>query len=93
VATYAYRCGTCGLFDVDRPMGSAPPAVPCPACDAGAPRVYTPPLLAWTPSPLARARAAEERSADYPKVTDRVPPRRGRASPPGDPRWKHLPKW
>jgi putative FmdB family regulatory protein len=91
MTSYAYRCAMCGPFDIDLPMGTAPRALPCPRCEADASRVYTPPMLARTSGPLARALAAEEKSADYPDVSTRVPTRRRPASPP-DPRWAGLPK-
>ncbi len=90
---YAYRCGSCGPFDVERPMGAAPKAAPCPRCAAGAPRLYTAPLVSRTPAGAANALAAQEKSRDCPDVTTRLPPSRVPAVPPPDPRRRALPKW
>ncbi|GAA2205475.1 hypothetical protein GCM10009850_009330 [Nonomuraea monospora] len=90
MATYAYHCAGCGPFEVRRPIGTAEPAEPCAACGEPAPRRYTPPLLARTPAPEARARQAQEASAHEPQVVRRAPA--APEPPPPDPRWAGLPR-
>ncbi|MPZ87888.1 MAG: zinc ribbon domain-containing protein [Nitriliruptorales bacterium] len=95
MTVYEYLCRECGVFEVDRPMGTAVPEVPCPRCARNARRRFCPPLLSRAPSALAVAHAREEKSRDEPEVVDRVPPRpahRG-GRPPGHPALKRLPKW
>jgi putative FmdB family regulatory protein len=92
VAIYQYRCAQCGPFEVTRPIGTAVPAEPCADCGDPAARVYTPPMLARTPRPLARALNAAEASAHEPRVVDRVPPARRAPAPPADPRHALLPR-
>jgi putative FmdB family regulatory protein len=75
MATYEYRCERCGLFDIDRAMGTAPRAMACPTCGAEAARVFSAPLLTRTPAALGKALAREERSGYEPEVVTRVPPK------------------
>lgn len=93
MAIYQYRCAECGPFDVSRPIGTAASAETCAACGGGASRVFTPPLLARTSRPFARALQAQEASAHEPQVVKRAPeaPRRP-AAPPADPRHALLPR-
>jgi putative FmdB family regulatory protein len=92
VATYQYRCAECGPFEVSRPIGTAEAAEPCAACGDRSDRVFTPPLLARTPRPLARALSTSEASAHEPRVVGRVPEKRRAPSPPADPRHALLPR-
>ncbi|MGC9665072.1 FmdB family zinc ribbon protein [Planosporangium sp. 12N6] len=80
MATYEYRCPRDGSFDVRSPIGTAAPAVPCPACGDEARRVISAPALARTPRPLAAALDRAARSAEAPEVVSAPPPRRA-ASP------------
>lgn len=73
---YAYRCPTCGPFDVRRPLGSAGEVEPCPGCDGPGRRVFTAPALARTPTAATSARARAEASAYEPEVVGQPPPRR-----------------
>lgn len=73
---YEYRCGRCGSFTVQRPMGTAARAEACPGCGAASPRRYLAPGTRQVPAPLARALAMEEASADHPEVVHELPPRR-----------------
>ncbi|MGY1734525.1 FmdB family zinc ribbon protein [Geodermatophilus sp. SYSU D00684] len=91
MAAYLYRCPACGPWEVRRPIGTAQASEACPTCGDTGRRVYTAPLLARTPAPLAAARAREEASADAPAVTTAVPPAPRRPVP-RDPRWSALPK-
>jgi putative FmdB family regulatory protein len=77
VAVYVYRCTGHGLIEVTRAMGSADAAVPCPACDLQATRVFTAPRLSLG-SPARRALIDRtERTRDEPDVVSAPPPRSG----------------
>jgi putative FmdB family regulatory protein len=78
---YEYRCDRCGEFEERRSMGTAAASASCPGCGRPARRVWSPPLLARTPAPLAGMLAREEQSRDAPQVVERPPPRRRRAAP------------
>jgi hypothetical protein len=75
MVTYQYRCGRDGLLEVARPIGTAPPAVPCPGCGEPAPRVFTPPLLGLAPRRVVAAIDRAEASRYEPAVVS-APPRR-----------------
>ncbi|CNE32000.1 putative regulatory protein%2C FmdB family [Mycobacterium tuberculosis] len=92
VATYRYRCAECGPFDVVRPIGTAGDAERCASCGGEASRVFTAPLVARMPRPLARALGAQEASAHEPRVVGRVPDAPRRPAPPPDPRHARLPR-
>lgn len=93
MATYEYRCAGHGAFTVHRPIGTAGPAEACPSCGGEATRVFTAPRVTRTPAPLARARAAEDRSRDQPDVVTDVPPAaRPRSRSPYNPAWSQLPR-
>jgi putative FmdB family regulatory protein len=91
MASYLYRCGACGPWEVRRPIGTAEATSPCPACGAAGRRQYTPPLLSRVPAAVTTARLREEASADAPSVTTAVP-RAAPRSAPRDPRWSALPR-
>lgn len=76
MAIYQYRCPTCGLFDVVRPMGTASDSEHCVACGSSAARSYSMPYLNRTPRPLADALTRAEKSREQPEVVDRIPPGR-----------------
>jgi putative FmdB family regulatory protein len=82
---YAFHCGTCGGFDVARPMAEAGEPAACPHCGAGARRVFSPPGVARLAKPMRRALDLEERSAHEPNVvsqrTGRHLPHRHEPSP------------
>ncbi|MFA1550324.1 FmdB family zinc ribbon protein [Actinomadura chokoriensis] len=92
MAIYLYRCAECGPFDVSRPIGTAGPSEPCASCAGEAPRVFTPPLVARTSRPLARALDAQEAGAHEPRVVERVPAAPRGPAPPADPRHALLPR-
>ena len=54
MATYEYRCEQDGVFDVTRPLGTAPQSVTCSVCGSEARRVISVPMFrsasrtAWT---------------------------------------------
>ena len=55
MATYQYRCGSDGAWDVSAPIGTAPTTAACPTCGTGARRVFSPPFLALAPRALVAA--------------------------------------
>ncbi|MYV97654.1 zinc ribbon domain-containing protein [Streptomyces sp. SID3343] len=90
MATYVYRCVTCGDFEVARPLGEAAAGEPCPVCADPGRRVWTAPRLGNTGVGM-RLAATEERSAHAPAVTSGPPARPG-VSGSGDPRHARLPR-
>jgi putative FmdB family regulatory protein len=92
MAIYAYRCISCGPFEVAYPIGQAPAGEVCAGCAGLARRVFSPPLLARTAPALGRALGAQEASAVEPRVVNEVPPARRRPAPPSDPRHARLPR-
>ncbi|MBV9195871.1 MAG: zinc ribbon domain-containing protein [Solirubrobacterales bacterium] len=75
---YAFVCGRCGPFELQRPMTSDGTAARCPSCAREARRVYTPPGLALLNTPVRRALTLEEKSAHEPEL---VAEKRGRRRP------------
>jgi putative FmdB family regulatory protein len=92
VAEYEYRCARCGSFTVHRPMGSAAPSAPCPACGGHGRRAFSARPLRRTLPAFARAVERQEASADRPEVVTTLPPRRARRPAPADPRQAALPR-
>jgi putative FmdB family regulatory protein len=45
MATYEYRCAQDGLFDVIRPLGTAPESAICPVCGSTSRRVLSAPTV------------------------------------------------
>ena len=45
MATYEYRCDRDGVFEVTRPLGTAPESVTCPVCSIEAKRVISLPMV------------------------------------------------
>jgi putative FmdB family regulatory protein len=91
---YAYRCGEDGPVEVMRPLGTAPPTVPCPTCGADAPRTITAPRLASADRERVAAIDRAEASRTDPSVVSALPPRASRSSRPTrlDPRTAALPR-
>jgi putative FmdB family regulatory protein len=87
---YTFRCSSCGAFDERMRMGTAPPVVRCPTCGTEARRVWSAPRVVGS-SPASRARAAEERLNDRPRVVT-AQPSRPSPSPLTDPRQRRLPR-
>ena len=48
MAIYEYRCDQDGVFEVMRPLGTAPAAVACPVCNREAPRIVSAPMILTT---------------------------------------------
>ncbi len=76
MATYEYRCPVHGPFQVRTPIGEAEPSAGCGVCGAAAARVFSAPMLAFTPPALAAALDRAGRSAESPQVVSRIPDRR-----------------
>ena len=74
MAIYEYCCERGGLFEVFRPMGTAPESVACSACGSPARRVFSAPMLvtgarsAWTAA-VDRA----EKSRHEPEIVSSLP--------------------
>lgn len=41
MAIYEYRCDQDGVFDITRPLGTAPASAECPVCGSAASRVFS----------------------------------------------------
>jgi putative FmdB family regulatory protein len=76
MAFYDYRCEADGVFEIARPLGTAPGSVACPVCAGDARRVFATPMLG-TSAPRALVGAIEnaERSRDAPDVVTSLPRR------------------
>jgi putative FmdB family regulatory protein len=93
MAIYEYRCERDGAFEITRPLGTAPPSAPCPACGEEARRVFSKPLLSSTPRALAAALDHEEKTRHEPDVVTSLPPRRRRTPElPLTPALRRLPR-
>ncbi len=91
--TYGYACGTCGDFDVIRPMATAGAPALCPRCGEAGRRVFGAPALQSMQPALRGALDAQHRSADAPEVATTLPPRTGRFQRRvTDPRQARLPR-
>jgi putative FmdB family regulatory protein len=75
VAIYEYRCDTDGAFEVTRPLGMQPESEPCPACGGEARRVFSKPMLAFSPRALVAAIDHAEKTRHEPDVVTSLPPR------------------
>jgi putative FmdB family regulatory protein len=74
MATYTYRCERDGVFDVSRPIGTAPKSVACPACGGKAQRVISVPMIrCGTRSLYSAAIERAEKSRYEPEVVTSVP--------------------
>lgn len=74
MARYDYRCADCGVYEVDRPVGTAEPEHACPGCSKASRRQFSGGALLSGNGPLSRARDAERASAHEPSVVRAVPP-------------------
>jgi putative FmdB family regulatory protein len=92
VTEYEYGCPACGPFTLRRPMGSATPSAPCPACGQAGRRRFLALPVRRVGSALADALRREEASADHPEVTSAIPPRPARPRVAADPRHAALPR-
>jgi putative FmdB family regulatory protein len=92
MAVYEYACRGCGVFELARPMGTAPSVAGCPACGEPAPRRFSAPALTAPHAPARRARELADTSAHEPTVTSRVPPPPRRSAQPPNPLHAKLPR-
>jgi putative FmdB family regulatory protein len=75
VAFYDYRCDADGVFEISRPLGSAPASVACPVCLSDARRVFSTPMLGTTaPKELVGAIEHAEKTRHEPDVVTSLPP-------------------
>lgn len=77
MSTYEYRCDQDGVFEVTRPLGTAPASVTCAACGSEARRVISIPTLSLSRGPRPRALVAAidhaEKSRYEPDVVTSLP--------------------
>jgi putative FmdB family regulatory protein len=74
VATYEYRCDKDGVFDVTRPVGTAPESITCPVCESEARRIFSKPMLSTLPDALVAAVDHADKSRTEPEVVTSLPP-------------------
>jgi putative FmdB family regulatory protein len=95
VALYEYRCEQDGVFDITRPLGTAPSSIKCPVCKNEASRVFSKPMLMSTPRELAAAIDHAEKTRDEPDIVTSLPPTGARKRTPVlplTPTLRHLPR-
>lgn len=74
MAIYEYRCDQDGVFEVTRPVGTAPESVTCSVCGAEARRVFSAPMVRrGSRSALAAAIEHAEKTRYEPDVVTSVP--------------------
>lgn len=74
MARYDYRCRSCGVYEVDFPLGTAQLVSTCPRCLGSAHRLFSTGALISGNGPMARAMEADRRSAHEPAVVHSPPP-------------------
>jgi putative FmdB family regulatory protein len=74
VALYEYRCEQDGVFEITRPLGTAPISITCPACRGEARRVFSTPMLMSAPRELVAAIDHAEKTRDEPDIVTSLPP-------------------
>jgi putative FmdB family regulatory protein len=74
VATYEYRCDQDGVFEVTRPLGTAPESVRCSVCGGEATRVFSVPMVrSGSRAAVFAAIEHAEKSRHEPEVVTAVP--------------------
>ena len=73
MATYEYRCDQDGVFEVSRPLGTAPESIGCAVCSSEAMRVFSAPMLFRGSRALFAAIDHAEKSRDEPDVVTSLP--------------------
>ena len=74
MAIYEYRCDQDGVFEVMRPLGTAPATVACPACNREAPRIVSAPMILTTSrSAWSAAIERADKTRYEPEVVTSVP--------------------
>ena len=95
MATFEYRCEQDGMFEITRPIGSAPKTIACPVCKREARRVFSAPMLTSIPRSLVAARDHEEKTRHEPDVVTSLPSTGARKRPamlPLTPTLRRLPR-
>lgn len=96
MALYEYRCGVHGVFEVMRPIGTAPDAVPCAQCGESAPRALSAPrVLTGRHAAWSAAMDHAHKSRYEPEVVTALPPAAPVRRPGGGsltPAMRHLPR-
>ena len=70
---YEYRCDDDGVFEVTRPLGTSPERIGCPECGSEARRVFSKPMVSFSPPALVAAIEHAEKSRDEPEVVTSLP--------------------
>ena len=74
MAIYEYRCDQDGVFEVTRPLGTAPESVTCSVCGGEARRVFSVPMVRrGSNNGLFAAIEHAEKSRYEPEVVTSVP--------------------
>jgi putative FmdB family regulatory protein len=75
MAIYEYRCDRHGPIEVRLPIGTAPPSIACSQCGDEAGRVFSSPMMSFTPRSLVAALDHEEKTRHDPDVVTSLPRR------------------
>jgi putative FmdB family regulatory protein len=74
MATYEYQCEEDGVFEVTRPLGTAPESVTCAVCGSEARRIISIPMVRRASrTPLTAAIDRAEKSRYEPDVVTSLP--------------------
>lgn len=74
MAIYEYRCEQHGLFEINRPVGTAPQTVACPECGLEAARAMSAPMVrSGTRRGVFEAIERAEKSRHEPEVVSSLP--------------------
>jgi len=74
MATYEYQCEQDGVFEVSRPLGTAPQSVTCSVCGNEARRIISAPMFRCASrSALAAAMDHADKSRYEPEVVTSLP--------------------
>jgi putative FmdB family regulatory protein len=74
MAIYEYRCDLDGVFEVSRPLGTAPQSVTCSICGGEARRIVSMPMiLSGSRSAWSAAIERAEKSRHEPEVVTSLP--------------------
>lgn len=74
MAIYEYQCDDDGVFEVTRPLGTPLKSITCPVCKGEARRVFSKPMVSFSPRALVAAMDHAEKSRDEPEVVTSLPP-------------------
>jgi putative FmdB family regulatory protein len=74
VAPYEYRCDQDGVFEITRPLGTAPTSITCPVCRNEARRVFSKPMLMSAQREVVAAIDHAEKTRDEPDIVTSLPP-------------------